>query len=233
MVDGVPPPPNVDEIVKLLEQIAVAVTVDPWGASFWATVLATLVGVAVGALLSWLVAHRIQRRDRADKYSERVDDRNLIWMDALDAFANRLGDEARAYGSMRFGTKSSDRRKVPEEFTPSAAVEDSLRIFRTRIRQAALIARGNDLTVANDIEADVLDSWQESTLGGQLDPEFITRMHMLVGAFIDYRRGELHPSWFAYWRRGSQMPFVDDNHAPLDPAPAQNPTADYRRLPSV
>lgn len=231
-VEGVPPTPNVDEIEKLLEQIAVAVAVNPWGASFWATVLATVIGVAVGALLSWLIAHRIQRRERADKYSERLDDRNLLWMDALDAFANRLGEEARAFGALRFGKKASDRRTAPKTFTPSAAAEEALRVFRTRIRQASLVARGNDLGVLDDIEADVWDNWHDATLGEQLDPEFITRMHMLVGEFINYRRRELHPSWFAYWRQGTQMPFVNDDHAPTDPAPAENPTAAYRRLPS-
>ncbi|MEV5068705.1 hypothetical protein MRBLMI12_000255 [Microbacterium sp. LMI12-1-1.1] len=226
-----PPTPNLDEIEKLLEQIAVAVAVDPWGASFWATVLATLIGVAVGAYLSWLAAHRIQRRERADKYSERLDDRNLLWMDALDAFANRLGEEARVFGALRFSAEPSNRRSVPERFTPSAAVEEALRVFRTRIRQASLIARGSDLAVVTDIETDVWDNWHESTLGDQLDPEFITRMHMLVEAFMDYRRGELHASWFAYWRRGTQMPFVNDDLAPMEPAPSENPTAVYRRLP--
>src|SRR5690606_5595528 len=140
--------------------------------------------------------------------------------------------EAQAFGALRFSKKPSDRRTVPKRFTPSPAAQKALRAFRTRIRQASLVARGNDLAVVNDIEADVWENWHAATLGEQLDPEFITRMHMLVGAFIDYRRGELHPSWFTYWRKGTQMPFVHGEHVPTEPAPAENLTAAYRRLPS-
>lgn len=216
----------------LLERIAAALedSLDPWGAPFWSTVIATLVGVAVGAVLTWWFSRLLRNAEQQDRYEERFDDRNLLWIDALDAYADRISDEAQEFGDKFYSDEPGIRALVGDRFEPSSKVLNALGTFRTRIRQTALIARGDDLTVLSAIENDVLENRHEATQGNQLDPEYITRMHLLTNSFMQYRRGRLHPSWFRHWSLGTAMPQVYAGD-PLKPAPKENPTTQYRKFP--
>jgi hypothetical protein len=188
------------------------VAVDGW-VDFLGAVMSTLVGVLVGSLLTWAFALHLQRRDHEDRYGERLDDRALIWMDELQLFLGKLHDEAFASGSTGVG------------YYPSGQTWLQYEVFRSRLRQAMLIARRPDLEVLQDIHADLDASLHDSVSGPTFDHEFLVRARMLMAEFGNYRRGELHPSWFAFWNQGTQMPFVPDGYQAMKPAPARNPSA--------
>lgn len=180
---------------------------------FVGAVTSTLVGVLVGSLLTWVFALHLQRRDHEDRYGERLDNRTLIWMDELQLFLGKLHDEAFASGSTGMG------------YSPSGGTWAQYEAYRSRLRQAMLIARRADLGVLEDIHADVDASLHDSVSGRAFDHEFLVRARMLMAEFGNYRRGELHPSWFAFWKQGTQMPFIPDGYDATKPAPATNPTA--------
>lgn len=200
------------ETDDLVERVIQALEPNPWGAEFWAGIFSTLIGVVAGAVLTWLFARRLQADAQADRYGERLDDRTLIWTDALENFLGRLHDEAFADG----GGMS--------RYEPSGEVWLTYEAFRTRLRQASLIANAADRAVIADLRDDIDTSVHESYGARGFDGEFLTRARLLMAEYGNYRRENLHPSWFAFWKQGTQMPFVPDDKDPRKPAPRENPT---------
>ncbi|MBD8477696.1 hypothetical protein [Microbacterium sp. CFBP 8794] len=203
------------ETEDLIERVIQALEPNPWGAEFWAGIFSTLIGVVAGAVLSWLFARRLQTEAQEDRYGERLDDRTLIWTDALENFLGRLHDEA-------FADRGATR-----PYEPSGEVWLSYEAFRTRLRQASLIANAADRVVIADLRDDIDRSIHESYGARGFDGEFLTRARMLMAEYGNYRRGELHPSWFAFWKQGTQMPFVLDGKDPRKAAPRVNPTVRF------
>lgn len=180
---------------------------------FWGNVLSTLIGVVAGSVLTWAFALHLQRRDLEDRYGERLDERTLIWMDALESFLGKLHDEAfAASGEIR-------------AYEPSGETWLTYERFRTRLRQAMLIADSRDRAVLEHIREDIDVNIHRSYGARGFDAEFLTRTRMLASEYGNYRRQELHPSWFAFWKQGTQMPFVPDALDARKSAPRSNPTA--------
>jgi nitrogen regulatory protein PII len=110
-------------------------------APFWSSTLSTLLlGVVIGAGLTWAVTRHVQKQDLEDRYSERFDARNVIWMDALDRYAETILEDVQQSHSV-------------DSYWASDRVEDAFSQFWLRIRQAGLVAKRKDHEVLEAIES--------------------------------------------------------------------------------